>query len=160
MYKLEEICELIRLVGSTGVASVEIDHGGTKLRIEGPPPVTQVVADTTSAPSYGTAAVLGEQMAAVRTAASPGVEAEPEDEDLHYVTSPIVGTFYRAPSPDSDPYVKVGQEVDKGVVLCIVEAMKLMNEIESDAAGTIVKIFPENAEPVEFGQRLFAIRRG
>jgi acetyl-CoA carboxylase biotin carboxyl carrier protein len=68
-----------------------------------------------------------------------------------------VGTFYRAPAPDSDPYVEVGDRVKKGQVLCIVEAMKLMNEIESDADGTVVKIFPDNAQPVEFGEPLFAI---
>jgi acetyl-CoA carboxylase biotin carboxyl carrier protein len=80
------------------------------------------------------------------------------DENLHYVTSPIVGTFYRAPNPDADPYVKVGDAVDGGKTLCIIEAMKLMNEIESDQTGTIVKVFPENAQPVEFGERLFAIK--
>ena len=74
------------------------------------------------------------------------------------MTSPIVGTFYRAPNPDAEPYVKVGDVVHKGQVLCIVEAMKLMNEIESDASGMVVKIYPENAQPVEFGERLFAIR--
>jgi acetyl-CoA carboxylase biotin carboxyl carrier protein len=82
-----------------------------------------------------------------------------ENEDgLSFVTSPIVGTFYRAPNPDAEPYVKVGDHVTKGQTLCIVEAMKLMNEIEADVSGTIVRVLPENAQPVEFGQRLFAIR--
>ena len=87
----------------------------------------------------------------------PSVDAA-EDEGIHVVTSPIVGTFYRAPNPDAESYVKTGDFVEKGQVLCIVEAMKLMNEIESDVAGTIVKVVPENAEPVEYGARLFAIK--
>ena len=74
------------------------------------------------------------------------------------MTSPIVGTFYRAPSPEADSYVKVGDWVEKGQVLCIVEAMKLMNEIEADVSGTVTRVFPENGHAVEFGQRLFAIR--
>jgi acetyl-CoA carboxylase biotin carboxyl carrier protein len=104
---------------------------------------------------------------AVPAAAAPVAAADPapaaddagaEDADLHYVTSPIVGTFYRAPNPDADPYVKVGDVVDTGRTLCIVEAMKLMNEIESDQSGTIVKVFADNSQPVEFGEKLFAIK--
>lgn len=81
-----------------------------------------------------------------------------KDEELHYITSPIVGTFYRAPSPTSPPYVEVGDKVEKGQVLCIVEAMKLMNEIESDVSGIVKEIFVENGQPVEWGQKLFAIK--
>jgi acetyl-CoA carboxylase biotin carboxyl carrier protein len=93
------------------------------------------------------------------SAAAPG-EAAPAavDDDLHEVTSPFVGTFYRSPSPDAPPYCEVGQRVEKGQVLCIVEAMKLMNEIEADAAGVIEAILVENAEAVEYGQALFKIR--
>ncbi len=76
----------------------------------------------------------------------------------HVLTSPIVGTFYRAPSPDADPFVEVGSRVKKGQVLCIIEAMKLMNEIESDADGVIAEIYPQNAQAVEFGEPLFAIQ--
>ena len=85
-------------------------------------------------------------------------DTAPGDDHLHWVTSPIVGTFYRAPNPDADPYVKVGDFVEQGHTLCIVEAMKLMNEIEADLSGTIVKVLPENAQPVEYGERLFAVR--
>jgi acetyl-CoA carboxylase biotin carboxyl carrier protein len=81
-----------------------------------------------------------------------------DEAGLVYVTSPIVGTLYRAPNPEAPPFVEVGALVRKGQVLCIVEAMKLMNEIESELAGTVVKVLVENAQPVEFGQRLFAIR--
>lgn len=80
------------------------------------------------------------------------------DNNLHYVTSPMVGTFYRAPDPASEPYIEIGEEVKKSQTLCIIEAMKLMNEIESDIDGEVQEIFVENGKPVEYGQRLFAIR--
>ena len=86
------------------------------------------------------------------------VHEENVNEGEHLVTSPIVGTFYRAPSPEAEPYVRTGDRVEKGQVLCIVEAMKLMNEIEADVSGVISRIFPENGQPVEYGQRLFALR--
>ena len=155
MFKFEEICELIRLVGSTGVAGVEIEHGGTRICIDGVPVVPIAAAEGGPA-----AAVAAVPRAAPQP--SPGATESPassaEDDGLHYVTSPIVGTFYRAPNPDADPYVKVGDIVREGQTLCIVEAMKLMNEIECDVAGTVVKVLPENAQPVEYGERLFAVR--
>jgi len=164
MFKFEEICELIRLVSSTGVAAVEIEHGGSRLKIDGAagavvqsmPAVPVLQAPPASAPGV-TLASAG--LEAPPAAGESGAEVEEAGgEELHHITSPIVGTFYRAPNPDADPYVKVGDFVEKGQVLCIVEAMKLMNEIESDCSGTIVKVFPENAQPVEFGEQLFAIR--
>ena len=90
-------------------------------------------------------------------AAAPAVS--PSEDGLSFVTSPIVGTFYAAPAPEAQPYVKVGDLVHKGQVLCIVEAMKLMNEIEADSAGTIVEILVENGKAVEFGQKLFKVRK-
>lgn len=90
---------------------------------------------------------------------APSADAAPAKEDsLHAVTSPFVGTFYRSPNPDSSPYCEVGQRVEKGQVLCIVEAMKLMNEIEADMSGILEEILVENADPVEYGQSLFKIR--
>ncbi len=156
MFKFEEICELIRLVGSTKVASVEVEHGGTRLRIEG----------AKAAPEEGGVPVAGPSVSVVQppvqasAAGAPAAAAAESDEveGAHYVTSPIVGTFYRAPNPDAEPYVKVGDFVEKGQVLCIVEAMKLMNEIESDVSGTILKVLAENAQAVEFGERLFTIK--
>ncbi|MGA7990908.1 MAG: acetyl-CoA carboxylase biotin carboxyl carrier protein, partial [Thermoanaerobaculia bacterium] len=88
----------------------------------------------------------------------PGPPGSGEREGFHVLTSPIVGTFYRAANPDAEPFVKMGDVVEKGKTLCIVEAMKLMNEIEADVAGTIVAIYPQNAQPVEFGEKLFAIQ--
>jgi len=162
MFKFEELCELIRLVGSTEVAMIEIEHAGGRLRIDGKNPVP-VVNPVAAVPVVGsTIPVTSETAPAGSTdGAAAGAAAEGADgeEDLHYVLSPIVGTFYRAPNPDADPYIKVGDAVDSGRTLCIVEAMKLMNEIESDASGAIVKVFPENAQPVEFGERLFALRQ-
>lgn len=84
--------------------------------------------------------------------------SEEKQELLHEISSPIVGTFYRAPSPDSDPFVEIGSHVSRGTTLCIVEAMKLMNEIESDVSGTVVKILVENTKPVEYNQLLFLIK--
>jgi acetyl-CoA carboxylase biotin carboxyl carrier protein len=156
MLKFDDICELIRLVGSSEVTSVEIEHGGSRVRIEGQPRVATTPA-VTVAPAAQLELVDSAPLKAV--AAAAGEEATPaEDEDLHVVTSPIVGTFYRAPNPDADPYVKAGDFVEKGQVLCIVEAMKLMNEIECDASGTVVRVFQENEQPVEYGQPLFALR--
>jgi acetyl-CoA carboxylase biotin carboxyl carrier protein len=155
MFKFDEMCELIRLVASSRVAGVEVEHGGSRIRIEGVPVVP--AAEVASA----AVAAVPAPAAAPEVPADGGGEqagAAPEIEDVQYVTSPIVGTFYRAPNPDADPYVKVGDLVAEGQTLCIVEAMKLMNEIDCDLDGTIVKVFPENAQPVEYGERLFAVR--
>ena len=153
MYTFEEMCELIRLVASSGVASVEIEQGDARLRVKGVPKVAVVAAPASGLP--GT-----EHSSEAVPAVSVAGEAPPAsaEEDLHYVTSPIVGTFYRAPNPDAEPYVRVGDLVREGQTLCIVEAMKLMNEIECDVDGTVVKVFPDNAQPVEYGERLFAVR--
>ena len=159
MYKFEEICELIELVGSSGVAIVEIEHAGSRVRVEG----RQQAAAVPSAPQNlapgSAAAVPAPQSAAAETDAErASADADTVDEDEYAINSPIVGTFYRAPTPDADPYVKVGDFVEQGQTLCIVEAMKLMNEIESDVRGTIVKVLPENAQPVEYGEQLFLVR--
>ena len=80
------------------------------------------------------------------------------DENVHVITSPIVGTFYRSPSPEADPFAEIGQRIGKGKILCIIESMKLMNEIESDVEGEVVAVYPRNGQPVEYGEKLFAIR--
>lgn len=150
MLKFEQICELLRLVGETGVAKVELEQAGSRMLIEGAPvpPVVQMSAED------GLAAPV---VTIPAPAAAPEAHS-PADNDEDLIVSPIVGTFYRAPNPDADAYVKVGDVIHPGQVLCIVEAMKLMNEIQSEISGTIVKVFPDNAEPVEFGQALFAIQ--
>jgi acetyl-CoA carboxylase biotin carboxyl carrier protein len=161
MLTFEELCELIRVVADTRVGGVEVERDGMRVRVDGVQ-VTVTQAAVATAPLLSPqVAVAASQVPAVSlTPAAPAATGpgSAEEDGLSFVTSPIVGTFYRAPNPDADPYVKVGDVVHKGQVLCIVEAMKLMNEIESDASGTVVRIYPENAQPVEFGERLFAIR--
>ena len=158
MFKFEEICELIQLVGSSGVSLVEVEHAGSRVRVEGRPQVAvpQVVPVATAAASLPQA--TNEAPSAPVAAASKAEAAPSEDENLHPITSPIVGTFYRAPTPEAEPYVKVGDFVEPGQTLCIVEAMKRMNEIESDVSGTVVRVLPDNAQPVEYGQNLFLVR--
>jgi acetyl-CoA carboxylase biotin carboxyl carrier protein len=162
MFTFSELVELIRIVAEARIGGLEVEKDGMRVHIVGVP----------AAPQYerGGAPLLPPQLAAAghfvaNPTALPAVGVAPasptapaEDEGLSFVTSPIVGTFYQAPSPEAEPYVKVGDHVTKGQVLCIVEAMKLMNEIEADASGTIVRRYPENAQPIEFGERLFAIR--
>ena len=158
MFKFEEICELIQLVGSSGVSVVEVEHAGSRVTIKGR---TQVAAAPASAPPAAASAGAQSALEAspVSAAPTPEPEAAPaEDENLHAISSPIVGTFYRAPNPDADPYIKVGDFVEPGQTLCIVEAMKLMNEIECDVSGTVVRVLPENAQPVEYGENLFLVR--
>jgi acetyl-CoA carboxylase biotin carboxyl carrier protein len=164
MFTFDELCSLIRVVSETGVGGVEVERDGMRVRVDGVP-VAPIAPVQVGAPLIPPQIVAGMPLQpaapppAVASGSAPQVSAQAAEEDgLHYVTSPIVGTFYRAPNPEAEPYVKVGDMVHKGQVLCIVEAMKLMNEIEADASGTVVRIYPENAQPVEFGERLFAIR--
>jgi len=117
-----------------------------------------VVAPGNGAPVAAEPVVLAAAPAAV-TQAAPAPAAPREDEDLSIVTSPIVGTFYRTPSPDAPPFVEVGSRVKKGQILCIVEAMKLMNEIESEFEGEVVEVSVANGQPVEYGEALFKIRK-
>jgi acetyl-CoA carboxylase biotin carboxyl carrier protein len=162
MFTFEELCQLIRVVSESRVSGLEVEREGVRVRIDGVPsaPIAQPVIGPPLLPPQVAAAAA--HVPAVAGHGAAGLAASPpaaaEEDGLSFVTSPIVGTFYRAPNPDAEPYVKVGDLVHKGQVLCIVEAMKLMNEIESDASGTVVRIYPENAQPVEFGERLFAIR--
>ena len=158
---VKEIKELVELVSRRGLAGLEIERAGFRLRIEGAPahrgaPVfARAVADpvATEVPALPPAGPV----AAVAPHVPPGPPGSGEREGFHVVTAPIVGTFYRAANPDAEPFVKVGDVVEKGKTLCIVEAMKLMNEIEADVSGTVVSIYPQNAQPVEFGEKLFAI---
>lgn len=158
---LKEIIELIDKVADRGIGALEIEQAGLKLRIEGRGPASQVIH------SYGgetsrqtTSSFATEGPAAGEAPAAPAVAAPAKDDEegLHIITSPIVGTFYRTPNPESEPFVNVGDSISKGKVLCIIEAMKLMNEIEADVSGTIVKIFPQNGQPIEYGEKLFAVK--
>ena len=159
MLTFDQIKELVDLVHERRLGVLEIEHAGFRLKIEGPDAGANVVTPV-AAPVQVPAAAPAVEPSSAPAAAEPRAEAaeEPPGEDLHVLKSPIVGTFYAAPSPDSDPYVTVGGRVKKGQVLCIIEAMKLMNEIESDVNGEIVEIHPRNAQPVEFWEALFGIR--
>jgi acetyl-CoA carboxylase biotin carboxyl carrier protein len=164
----EQIKELVELIAARGLHGMEVERSGFRLKIEGQAAVVSQVAS--AAPVYvsagtaesGAASAMApaplpgiEAVSSAVSASAPAAPAGPAD---HILTSPIVGTFYRASSPDSSPFAEVGARVKKGQVLCIIEAMKLMNEIESDADGVVSEIFPQNAQAVEFGQPLFAIR--
>jgi acetyl-CoA carboxylase biotin carboxyl carrier protein len=160
----EQIKELIELVAQRHLQGVEIERSGFRLKIDGQAQAMTVAYAPPVEP--GPAPLMPVLPPALPTApsgppagsaASPGAAA-PADEGAHVVTSPIVGTFYRASAPDADPFVEVGSRVKKGQVLCIIEAMKLMNEIESDADGVVATIYPQNAQAVEYGEPLFAIR--
>jgi len=157
----EQIKELIELVAQRRLQGLEIERSGFRLKVDGQQPAPQVVH--AAAPMEAAAAPAPQAVPAI-PAGMPAdstiiaAPAAPPDAGAHIVTSPIVGTFYRAPSPDADPFVEVGSRVKKGQVLCIIEAMKLMNEIESDADGVIAQIYPQNAQAVEYGEPLFAVK--
>ncbi len=161
MLNFDEIKELLELVAEKGLDGLEIERAGFRLTINGKAQAVSVApaaAPSVAAPAKETAV---EVPSAAEPEASRKAEEQPAkaaSDGAHVVSSPIVGTFYAAPSPDADPFVQPGDRVRKGQVLCIIEAMKLMNEIESDADGVVVEIYPSNGQPVEFGERLFAIQ--
>jgi acetyl-CoA carboxylase biotin carboxyl carrier protein len=160
----KELKELIEFLIEKDIAEFELERGDVKVRIKRAAEHSTDARDsrylgTTAAPSA--AADTGVVSAAASTPAPPAAPAQAPpaaEEPLHTVRSPIVGTFYEAPSPGAPPFVKPGDAVETGQVLCIVEAMKLMNEIESDVSGEIVKKLVANGQPIEYGQELFAIR--
>jgi acetyl-CoA carboxylase biotin carboxyl carrier protein len=154
MLSFKEIKDLIDLVAERGLSALEVEQTGFRIRIEGAHPQA-VNGGSAAAGALPVGAALPAPVPATGTGASP---AEKEEEGLHVITSPIVGTFYRAPSPESDPFAEVGQKVARGKILCIIESMKLMNEIESDVEGEIVEVYPRSGQPVEYGEKLFAIR--
>ena len=155
----KELKELIEFLIEKDIAEFELERGDVKVKIKRAGEHT-VVHERAEMP-YAVAPVTqpGQSAVAPLPVAPPAAPSEPvPEENLHTVKSPIVGTFYEAPSPGAPPFVKVGDTVEVGQVLCIVEAMKLLNEIESDVAGEIVKKMGSNGQPIEYGQELFAIR--
>ncbi|HEU5450639.1 MAG TPA: acetyl-CoA carboxylase biotin carboxyl carrier protein [Terriglobales bacterium] len=157
----KELKELIEFLIEKDIAEFELERGDVKVRIKrGAAEVHYAAPDSRFLavhPAPAPVAVASAPPAAPAPAAKPA-GAEEEEAGLHIVRSPIVGTFYEAPSPGAPAFAKVGDAVEVGQVLCIIEAMKLMNEIESDYAGEIVKRLVANAQPVEYGQPLFAVR--
>lgn len=163
--ELKELKELIEFLKENKIGEFDLERGELKVRIK-------FAQEGAAADLAGLSRLLASAPAAAAApmtlpaAAPPSAPsaAEPpaaagEDASLHIVKSPIVGTFYESPSPGTPAFVKVGDTVEQGQVLCIIEAMKLMNEIESDAAGEIVKRFVQSGQPVEYGQQLFAVRQ-
>lgn len=164
---MDELRELISLLRENGLAELELESQDFRVRLrrEGansqpvqyaePAPVPVAPQPATQAPPNNPAA------ASAAAPAHPGAQASTEashDQDLHIIPSPIVGTFYRSASPTADPFVKIGSNVEGDTVVCIIEAMKLMNEIQAEITGEVVKIYVENGQPVEYGQPLFGIR--
>ena len=156
---IEEIKELITLVTESGVADLEVQRGDSRVRIRREvrrqeyvlPAVAPVQASVSHAPAHSSPP---------SDPGETGSSAKPQtlEEGHELVKSPIVGTYYDSPSPGSPPFVRVGDTVEQGQVLCIIESMKLMNEIESEVTGTVVAKLVENARPVEYGEALFAVR--
>ncbi len=156
---LKELKELIEFLIEKDIAEFELERGDVKVKIKRGAEHTVVYTNGEIGKSAGAVTDTRPAAGSVATAVAPvpASEAAPE-ENLHIVKSPIVGTFYEAPSPGAPPFVKVGDMVEVNQVLCIVEAMKLLNEIESDVAGEIVKKLGSNGQPIEYGQELFVIR--
>jgi acetyl-CoA carboxylase biotin carboxyl carrier protein len=177
--ELAELRELIEFLKENNVGEFDLERGDLKVRLKfagaasaapagGSLDLAQVAQLLGSAQQAHAAAPLAAPAAALPSATAPreagagaeaaGASSGEDEEGLHIVKSPIVGTFYESPSPGTQAFVKPGDQVETGQVLCIIEAMKLMNEIESDAAGEIVKRLVTNGQPVEYGQQLFALR--
>jgi len=160
---LQEIKDLIEFAAAKQFDEIELERGDFRLRLS-----KGSTRPTVETPLQVTLPAISQVVAAPSTPSAPPPiiepvvpvtpSAPPADEGLYIITSPIVGTFYRSSSPTADPFIKIGDSIESGQTLCIVEAMKLMNEIQSDVSGTVAKILVENAQPVEYGQPLFGIK--
>lgn len=156
---LKEIQDLIRFVSKSGVTEVEVEREGFKIVIKAERPTTEyhaVVPQQMMMPAPMAAAPVAAPATAPAPAASAPAAA-PAAEGGVNIKSPMIGTFYRSSGPDKEPFVKVGDRVEKGQVVCIIEAMKLFNEIESEVSGVVTKVLVENASPVEYDQPLFLV---
>ncbi|WP_437948340.1 acetyl-CoA carboxylase biotin carboxyl carrier protein [Sorangium sp. So ce296] len=163
---LKQLRALVRLLEKRNVSDFEFEDEHVRIRLTrggfapqgGAPQLAPVAYQLQSAPAAAPAAQPAPAPSPAAAPAAAPAPAAASDEGISYVTSPFVGTFYRSPSPDAPPFVDVGSAIRVGQALCIIEAMKLMNEIEADSPGTIVEILVDNGKPVEFGQRLFKVR--
>lgn len=166
MIDLAFVERLIRALDESSLDNLELERGGTRVRLSkspcgqfAGPAIHGSGLGALPAPALQVGGSAAPPASSPVPSATPTPEMEVAEAESGYleVTSPMVGTFYAAPAPDAAPYVQVGQEIGKGTVLCIIEAMKLMNELESEVSGTIAKVMVENAQPVEYGQVLFLI---
>jgi acetyl-CoA carboxylase biotin carboxyl carrier protein len=165
---MTELREMISLITENGLTLLELEREGFRVKIGRGPFISEETANAlaaagerqiAAAPLSASAPV---QSIPTVGSAHPGAQAEEaasEDQDLHLVKSPIVGTFYRAPSPANDSFVRIGSQVEPSTVVCIIEAMKLMNEIQAETTGEVVKIYVENGQAVEYGQPLFGVKQ-
>ena len=157
---MEELRELVALLRDNGLAELELENEGFRVRLKRESTVAESsasapVAHLSAEPAPATPAPAASGPAHPGTQATTAAAA---DQDLHIIASPIVGTFYRSPSPTAEAFVKIGSNVENETVVCIIEAMKLMNEIQAETTGEVVKIYVENGQPVEYGQPLFGIQ--
>ncbi len=161
---MDELRELIGLITDNGLTDFELEREGFHVKIGRnmyPAGIAPVASNEPSAIATSAHSHAAVQSVPAFAPSHPGAlaeEAASEDQDLHIITSPIVGTFYRAPSPTAESFVRIGSQVEPDTIVCIIEAMKLMNEIKAEAAGEVVKIYVENGQAVEYGQPLFGIR--
>jgi acetyl-CoA carboxylase biotin carboxyl carrier protein len=157
---MDELRELITLLRENGLAELELENEGFRVRLRRESELGE--SSHAAAPHHAPAPAAPAPAAPASSGpAHPGTQATTaaaQDQDLHIISSPIVGTFYRSPSPTADAFVKIGSNVEQDTVVCIIEAMKLMNEIQAEASGEVVKIYVENGQPVEYGQPLFGIQ--
>jgi acetyl-CoA carboxylase biotin carboxyl carrier protein len=170
---MDELRELVELINEYGFTDFELENKDVRVRLRrelapqivsapSAPPAASTHADTSTGQTHATSGATssavtpsaGSQAEAASNAAAPA-----EEEDLHLITSPIVGTFYRSPSPQAESFVGLGSQVVQDTVVCIIEAMKLMNEIQAETSGVVAKIYVENGQPVEYGQPLFGIKK-
>jgi acetyl-CoA carboxylase biotin carboxyl carrier protein len=152
---LEELRELVALMRENGLSELELEREEFRVRLRRdsiPGAYAQHAELPAPAPEPAPAS------AAAHPATPAPTETTSQNQDVHIIPSPIVGTFYRSPSPNADPFVKIGSNVEHDTVVCIIEAMKLMNEIQAEATGEVVKIYVENGQPVEYGQPLFGLK--
>ena len=155
----QDILELLKIFDDSGVAEMEVQRGDDRLRLRrAPTAIEMAVPFTAPSPASLQAPSAPHAPTSSTQAAAPPAKPSAAEANHTMVKSPIVGTYYDAPSPDAAPFVKIGDSVEPGHVLCIIESMKLMNEIEAEVAGTIVHKLVENGRPVEYGEALFAIR--
>ena len=162
---MDELRELIQLINENDFTEFELEREGFRVRFRRGAEINEATSGAFN-PSRESAALSGpgtdHSVATASAPSHPGAKAQneaSEDQDLYIIPSPIVGTFYRAASPNTDAFVKIGSRVEPDSVVCIIEAMKLMNEIQAEATGEVTKIYVENGQPVEYGQPLFGIKK-
>jgi acetyl-CoA carboxylase biotin carboxyl carrier protein len=163
---MDELRELVQLINENDFSEFELEREGFRVRFRRGAEISEAGQGVFSSPreltASSAAAAADQAVSGTTVPAHPGAKAQTEaseDQDLHIIPSPIVGTFYRAASPNTDAFVKIGSRVEPDTVVCIIEAMKLMNEIQAETTGEVAKIYVENGQPVEYGQPLYGIKK-